>query len=248
MTNDTEELAEQPATLYTNPGVLLLEVLFVGAMIWFAGVGAMLPAVAVVVVANCFWIGRTSTNKDEENARLISFGKERRSQLQGIGLWRKPRPRDFLVAAIGLVALLAVGSIYNTVLPDPSPVDTTTATRNAAVLGQEGLLAQVLILGGALLVAPALEELAWRGLVLDGLRRALDRYGLPTWLAIGLALVVSSAGFGFAHEQYNLHDQVLIAVSGLIYGLVFVNTRSVLLSALTHAAWNGWWVLSVALG
>lgn len=236
--------AEMSPTRYATPVVLFLEVLFVGALAYWGSWPGVLVAAIAVVALNAAWIARSSPSEAEADDRLVGFCKELLRQFQG----RKPCPRDLGVVLIGIATLIAIGTIYSTVLPDTSPVDSTTAARNADVLGQDGLLAQVFVLVAGLLVAPVLEEVGWRGFVLDGIRGVLSRCGLPSWLAVGLALIVSSAAFGLAHEQYNLHDQVLVAATGLVYGLVFVSTRSVLLAALAHAAWNSLWVISVALG
>ncbi|MFI5627593.1 lysostaphin resistance A-like protein [Nocardioides sp. NPDC051685] len=243
----TSGTSAQADRAHATPTALLLEVALILALGVLADALFMVVAAIVISGFAAFRARRRSAGAVDINAWVDGFGQGVYRRFEGWGLTRKPQASDLWVAAIGVLAALAFGWIYEVVFPDPSTVDSTTASRAGAVSGHDGLLSQVLLLVVVLVFVPVVEEVAWRGHVLAGLHEVLGRYGLSPKVSATLALLVSSACFGLAHTQYNLHDQVGIAVSGAIYGLVFLKTRSVLAAALTHAAWNGWWVLAVLL-
>ncbi len=87
------------------------------------------------------------------------------------------------------------------------------------------------------LVAPATEELLFRGLLLRGFAR---RYGT------GAGLVLSSALFALFH--LNLWQALPAFLAGLYLGRVFLATGSLVPSLLVHGLFNGLPVTLAALG
>ncbi len=77
------------------------------------------------------------------------------------------------------------------------------------------------------LLAPAMEELLTRGILLGGLREA---WGWP------LALAVSAGVFALLH--FNLVQTLSALVCGLVLGLLYLCTGSLLCCFLAHAAYN----------
>ena len=75
--------------------------------------------------------------------------------------------------------------------------------------------------------APILEEIIFRGLICDRLRR-----GIPTWLAVA----ISAALFSLAHGQPV--QMVYTFTMGLILGYIFVRTGSILPTIIIHMANN----------
>ena len=81
------------------------------------------------------------------------------------------------------------------------------------------------------IIAPLFEEILYRGLVLDVF---FERYG--KWTAI----IISSILFAIAHS---FNEEPLFAVlgalwSGLVYGYLRIETRSLLPGLLLHSVWN----------
>ena len=89
-------------------------------------------------------------------------------------------------------------------------------------------LAQVVNLAVLVLLAPAFEELLFRGFLLSALHRAFGALA---------ALVVSGAAFGLIHLQPA--GLPTLTVLGLVLGLARLRTGSLLPPILMHAAWNG---------
>ena len=76
--------------------------------------------------------------------------------------------------------------------------------------------------------APVVEEIAYRGLLLGGLRAFV-----PDWLA----LVVSSALFALVHS-YGLTGTLDVALLGALFGLLYLRTGSLLAPIACHAGIN----------
>lgn len=81
---------------------------------------------------------------------------------------------------------------------------------------------------GACVLAPVLEEMLFRGVIL---RSFLNQYS--KWVAI----VSSAALFGFAHM--NIYQFVVGMILGIIAGWLYERTRSLLPCIGLHAAYNG---------
>jgi membrane protease YdiL (CAAX protease family) len=104
------------------------------------------------------------------------------------------------------------------------------------------LTSQLLPLDGVrwikwLVVAPAIEELFFRGVVQAGLRARRGFCGRP-WTAI----VVTASCFGLAHLGFaTAVHSALVVVPALAIGWVYERTRSIPLCIGLHSAFNGIW-------
>lgn len=94
-----------------------------------------------------------------------------------------------------------------------------------------GLAARVIRTVGIVLLAPATEELAFRGFLF----RAIER----TRLGAHGAVLITALAFAALHVQYFGPELVQILLEGLVLGLARWGTRSVLLTAVMHALGNG---------
>jgi membrane protease YdiL (CAAX protease family) len=83
------------------------------------------------------------------------------------------------------------------------------------------------------LLGPLFEELFFRGLVLNGMRR---RY--PAWKAIGLSTLL------FALSHANPWQLAIPLLTGVVFGWVVVRTRTLWLPVIGHAVHNGREVLA----
>lgn len=77
------------------------------------------------------------------------------------------------------------------------------------------------------IIAPVIEEILMRGFVLDGLKTS---YG------IAAALLISSALFALLH--FNMVQTLSAFISGLILGLLFIKTNSILSCIVAHCGYN----------
>ncbi len=148
---------------------------------------------------------------------------------------RWPPMRSVGVGLICLVALIALGDAllylggYALVTPFQLQSYTTAAT--------EGWLPALLT--GAVVVAPAGEEVIFRGFLFRGWARS-DR---STWPAI----VVISVLWAALHVQYDWTGIVQIFIIGLFLGWMRWRSQSLLLTFLLHALFNVEGTLETAL-
>lgn len=150
----------------------------------------------------------------------------RRSAGRTAAAWR-PLPW-LLLAVVGLYPLLVEWILFlASVRPPPEELLSflTEIAENSAV---------VWII--ALVAAPVLEELLFRGLLLRGLLRLQ-----PAVAAIPLSAAV------FAVLHANLFQLVPAFTAGLLFGWVYVKTGSLLLPITGHAFWNGQPLLAARL-
>lgn len=77
------------------------------------------------------------------------------------------------------------------------------------------------------ILAPFIEELLMRGVVLGGLKSA---YGIPT------ALLVSAALFAALH--FNMVQTLSAFICGIVLGILYVKTGSVFCCMITHCGYN----------
>lgn len=89
-----------------------------------------------------------------------------------------------------------------------------------------------------ILAAPFLEELFFRGFLLDGLRQSF--FG-PV-----LAVIITAIFWGAIHTQYELFELVFIVGMGLILGYARIKTRSIFTPFFMHAMVNGIAMIEVA--
>lgn len=231
----------EPANL--GAAFLAAEIALVaGLMAWFGGAGVVI-AVPLIIAVAAIWAKKTSATVADSSRRSMEFVKSVHRQFKAWGLVRKPS--GWWWAGLGFACLYIAAEIFNAAWRDDALTDSVTAARGSNLSGEHGIVLQVGMVLFSLAFAPILEEIGWRGYLLGGAKALLVRSGLPGWASAAVALVGSSALFGVSHWQYDLHDRTLIVITGLAYGLVFLKTRNVLLSAAVHAAWNSFWVLGV---
>lgn len=90
----------------------------------------------------------------------------------------------------------------------------------------------------ALIVAPVIEELFFRGVVQSRLRAQAGLWGRP-WIAIG----VTAACFGLAHlATATLTHAAMVIAPGCVIGWAYERTRSIGLCILLHGAANAVWI------
>lgn len=77
------------------------------------------------------------------------------------------------------------------------------------------------------IIAPVIEEILMRGFVLGGLK---DSYGIST------ALLISATLFALLH--FNMVQTLSAFICGIILGILFVKTDSILSCMLAHCGYN----------
>jgi uncharacterized protein len=124
------------------------------------------------------------------------------------------------------LALGSVGLLLGVVAPVTSllPMSEESAERLAELAGQKGVASLLVFV----VAAPVLEEMLFRGVILDGLLRV---YSART------AILVSSLLFGIIHM--NSIQFVTGTILGAFAGWVYYRSRSLLACVLIHMAANG---------
>jgi membrane protease YdiL (CAAX protease family) len=151
------------------------------------------------------------------------------------GLWA--RPRDALVGIpVGIAAqFVLVPLIY---VPFRALFDVDDLSRPARELVDRASGAELVVLAAALIVvAPIIEELFFRGLLL----RAWERRASTVWAVTGSAVV-----FGVTHFEL-LQLPALAAVGG-VFALLAVQARRLGPAIWAHAAFNAATVAALVLG
>ena len=137
-----------------------------------------------------------------------------------------PQTRDLRVGIICIVGLIAISDalLYFTGQPLVTPFQLQSYSTAAA----EGWLAPFLI--AAVIVAPASEEVIFRGFLFRGWVRTK----LGAWLAIPLISFIWMA----LHVQYDWTGMLQIFFIGLFLGWMRWRSGSLLLTILLHALFN----------
>ena len=133
------------------------------------------------------------------------------------------RPIDLLALPLGALVQVAVGFAYAPFV-DRNELEAPSRELADAVHGTGG---KVLIVLMTVVLAPLLEELFYRGLVL----RSLER-GVPTWAAV----VVSGLLFGAMHFQ--LLQLPGLAAFGIVAGTLAATTGRLGPAVLAHVGFN----------
>ncbi len=150
---------------------------------------------------------------------------------------RAPRLRDVAFAFAGAVAMfvatVAAGAAEQAIFhlkPDEVQVQLLRAARGPMI----GAFAFI-----ACIAAPVIEELTFRGFIFNALRRYMH------W---SVAVLGSAALFGLAHWQPGNAGAIFpLAAAGVVLGLVYYGSRSLVASMLTHAAFNSVTVVLVVV-
>lgn len=141
----------------------------------------------------------------------------------------------FLVINLGFsAALQVITRITGGTMPEVQET-----LREAVQDGQIGLL----VIVSAVVVAPIAEELFFRGLLFQGVRRALG-----PWPGIGISAFL----FGLAHYQAGnlqgtLYAVLVLTSFGMYLAWVFDRRRSIATPILMHATFNGLAVAGILL-
>jgi membrane protease YdiL (CAAX protease family) len=137
-----------------------------------------------------------------------------------------PRTRDLTMGIVWLIGLVAVADalLYFSGRPLVSPFQLQSYITAAA----QGWLAA--LLAGAILVAPAGEEIMFRGFLFRGWARS-DRSAWPAIVAISIL-------WAALHVQYDWTGILQIFIIGLFLGWMRWRSGSTLLTFLLHALFN----------
>jgi CAAX protease family protein len=156
-------------------------------------------------------------------ALAVRLARAQKSEYLALKL---PSKRDLRVGLVWLVGLIAVGDalLYISGYPLVTPFQVQSYTTAAA----EGWLPTLLL--GAVIVAPAGEEIVFRGFLFRGWARS-DRTMWP-------AIVVISLLWAALHVQYDWTGILQIFVIGLFLGWMRWRSGSLLLTFLLHALFN----------
>ena len=156
---------------------------------------------------------------------VLAVRLARASQAEYLAL-TVPQARDLRVGIVCIVALIAISDalLYVTGQPLVTPFQLQSYSTAAA----EGWLAPFLI--AAVIVAPASEEIIFRGFLFRGWARS-DRAAWP-------AIVVISVLWAALHVQYDWTGILQIFVIGLFLGWMRWRSGSLLLTILLHALFN----------
>ncbi len=156
---------------------------------------------------------------------MLAIRLARASQAEYLAL-AVPQTRDLRVGIICIVGLIAISDavLYVTGQPLVTPFQLQSYSTAAA----EGWLAPFLI--AAVIVAPASEEIIFRGFLFRGWARS-DRSAWP-------AIVVISVLWAALHVQYDWTGILQIFIIGLFLGWMRWRSGSLLLTILLHALFN----------
>lgn len=138
-----------------------------------------------------------------------------------------------VLLGIGIITPLSVG-----VGLLPLPTDTSSvATAQQRWIGY--LNAPGLLLLKAVLLYPIIEEIFYRGLLLQLLRR----YS-PTWFAVAF----SAGFFGLTHLGHGYPNALNACVLGVMFSWLVIHTRSLLPAIVCHSAINFAWLFLITPG
>lgn len=151
--------------------------------------------------------------------------RHRRSLGQAIR-WNVPARTRTLFALMGGVGLAVFSDVAQVVfsrwIPKSLPITEFFQDRTSALL----------LAGFGVLIAPAVEEIMFRGFLYPALSR---------WTGVVPAVIITSAGFALLHGAqlaYSLVPLLLIFVVGAVLTITRAVTKSVATSVLVHMAYN----------
>jgi CAAX protease family protein len=137
-----------------------------------------------------------------------------------------PQARDVTLGVLCLIGLIALsdGALYLS----GRDLVTTFQLQSYTTAAAEGWLPAMLV--GAIVIAPAGEEIMFRGFLFRGWARS-ERFAWP-------AIVAISAVWAGLHVQYDWTGVLQIFVIGLFLGWMRLRSGSTLLTFLLHALFN----------
>lgn len=151
-----------------------------------------------------------------------------RANLPGFGLVRSASRRTWPVAVVLGVGLSLLGSGMTDLLAGSHPLQQDIVT--LALNAPPGLRILLALVGVG--VAPFVEELVFRGVLLSG---------LASRMPVGWAIVLSALIFGCAHLpdfKFLWYPIPALVLLGLVLGWMRVQTRSLWPSITLHASYN----------
>lgn len=132
------------------------------------------------------------------------------------------------------VVVLALGLLGRAVVQSGDCLGLVTLASPGPIFGRSHIVATG---AGQLLMAPVVEELAFRGLLFDALR---------TRWSFALSAGVSSAAFALMHLQISA-DGIVIFILGLAMAYGYERTRSLVAVILAHSLYNAQWFIASIL-
>ncbi len=156
-------------------------------------------------------------------------------------LWRRvaPAPRRTALApglgflALAFTAVLAVSMVLGPMLHQSEPPQKELMQY---LMHLRGAWTVVLLFGTVALLAPAFEELLFRGFLLPWLG---ERLGTRLGTRPGRLLAVALTGLGFAFMHLQPLGLPTLTTLGVVLGLAFLRTGNLVTSILVHGLWNG---------
>jgi len=170
------------------------------------------------------------------NKRTIPFNTEIMSDYDPYvvsHLFQNPNQDSTLSVTSKALLLDFIGGwfiiLFLTVVSNEAPLENTTAFQNLDIGNYFSLVATLVLLA---IAVPIIEELLFRGVILDSLS---ETYG--SWTSI----FISSVIFAILH----IHPLSILNAfwAGMIYGYVRMRTNSLWPSIILHSLWNGHIVL-----
>jgi uncharacterized protein len=139
---------------------------------------------------------------------------------------RWPQPGDVAIGVVCLIGLIALSDAA--LYASGRDLVTTFQLQSYTTAVKEGWLSAMLV--GAIVIAPAGEEIVFRGFLFRGWARS-ERSAWP-------AIVVISVLWAGLHVQYDWTGVLQIFVIGLFLGWMRLRSGSTLLTFLLHALFN----------
>jgi uncharacterized protein len=164
----------------------------------------------------------------------------------GLLFGRRPTAADLGMGLVhGLIGFFAVNVGFSLLLQLFAALtgaelpEVQEGLRDATQDGRIGLL----VMGSAVLIAPIAEELFFRGLLFQGVRRALT-----LWPAIG----ISSLLFGLAHYEAgnlagSLYALIVLSSLGAYLAWAFHRRRTIVVPIVMHVVFNGLALVGIQL-
>ena len=145
-----------------------------------------------------------------------------------VGIRRVPRLRAWVGSAIGLAVVVRVLALVYSEVVISSGLKLQGQSTDPLRYFAPGSMGSLMLVILVVLVAPLVEEIVFRGIVLASLR---ERWGDRA------AILVSSLVFAALH--LNLFSFLPIFAVALVLGSLFVRSRSLWVNIACHSAFNG---------
>lgn len=153
----------------------------------------------------------------------------------------KQIPQGLLLGVLLQLGLVLVGFLIVISFGfDPSEVGNTSIITD--VNYEIDFLTMVIVLLGVALIAPVLEELFFRGVILPAVSERLGKV---------IAVLISSALFGVLHTQPELASTIytvlMTSLGGVFFAFLRLRSNSLVLPIAAHVGFNSWALMLVFL-